>query len=174
MQTLEAIKSRKSYRSTFAPTKVPREDLKEIIEAGFLAPSGCNLQTTKFIGVDEPELVKKLAEIYGFEWAATAPAAILLLTKFTASPGGPSYHVQDFSAAAENILLALTDKGYATTWIEGQIRGEKGERMKAVLGVPAEYDIAVYMPLGIPASTVQAPKKDPFEERAWFNGFGKK
>ena len=51
------------------------------MEAGFLAPSGCNLQTTKFIAVDDPELVKKLAEIYGHEWAATAPAAILLLTK---------------------------------------------------------------------------------------------
>lgn len=174
MQTLEAIKQRKSYRSTFRATPIPREDLKEIMEAGFLAPSGCNLQTTRFIAVDEPEMVKQLAEIYGFEWAATAPAAIILLTKYTASPGGPSYHMQDFAAAAENILLAIADKGYATTWIEGQIRGEKGEKMKVVLGVPEEYEIAVYMPVGIPAAEVQKPKKMPFEERVWFNGFGKR
>lgn len=169
MQTLEAIKARKSYRGTFQPTPIPRQDLTEIIEAGFLAPSGCNLQITKFIGVDDPELVKQLAENYGFPWAATAPAAILLLTKFTASPGGPSYHIQDYSAAAENILLAIADKGYGTTWIEGQIRGEKGERMKAVLNIPEEYTIAVYLPVGIPAATVQEPKKLPFGERVWFN-----
>lgn len=173
MNTLEAIKTRKSYRSTFKSTPIPREDLREIIEAGFKAPSGCNMQTTKFIGVDDPKLVKQLAEIYGFTWAATAPAAIILLTKYTASPSGPSYHIQDFAAAAENILLALTDKGYATTWIEGQIRGEKGEKMKAALEVPEEYEIAVYMPVGIPDATVQEPKKLPFEERVWFNGFGK-
>lgn len=173
MQTLKAIKNRKSYRSTFKSTPVPREDLMEIIEAGFLAPSGCNMQTTKFIGVDDPKLVKALADIYGFDWAKTAPAAILVLTRYTVSPSGPSYHIQDYAAAVENILLALTDKGYATTWIEGQIRGEKGEKMKAVLGVPDEYEAAVYLPIGIPASAVQEPKKIPFEERAWLNGFGK-
>ena len=65
MDALQAIKGRKSYRSTFKTEPIPREDLREIVEAGFLAPSGCNLQTTKFIAVDDPELVKKLAEIYG-------------------------------------------------------------------------------------------------------------
>lgn len=173
METMQAIRNRKSYRSTFKSDPIPREDLREIIEAGFLAPSGCNMQTTKFIGVDDPELVRQLAEIYGVGWAATAPAAIVLLTKFTMTPSGVSYHIQDFSAAVENMLLAIVDKGYATTWIEGQIRGEKGERMKKVLGVPDDYVAAIYLPIGIPASTVPEPKKHPFEERAWFNGFGK-
>lgn len=173
METMQAIKNRKSYRNTFKPDPIPREDLREIIEAGFLAPSGCNMQTTKFIGVDDPVLVKQLADIYGYEWAASAPAAILLLTKFTMTPSGVSYHIQDFSAAVENMLLAIVDKGYATTWIEGQIRGEKGEQMKKVLGVPDEYQAAIYLPIGIPAATVPEPKKVPFGERAWFNGFGK-
>lgn len=172
METMQAIRNRKSYRSAFKPDPIPREELKEIIEAGFLAPSGCNMQTTKFIGIDEPELVKQLAGIYGIEWASTAPAAILVLTKFTMTPSGVSYHIQDFSAAVENMLLAIADKGYATTWIEGQIRGGKGEKMKQALGVPDEYQAVVYLPLGIPASTVPEPKKIPFEERVWFNRFG--
>lgn len=108
MDALQAIKGRKSYRSTFKTEPIPREDLREIVEAGFLAPSGCNLQTTKFIAVDDPELVKKLADIYGHEWAATAPAAILLLTKKVIAPSGETYYIQDFAAAAENILIAAT------------------------------------------------------------------
>lgn len=83
MELMEAIRARKSYRNEFYNTPVPRSDLREILEAGLAAPSGCNLQTTQLIGVDDPVLVKRLAEIYGREWAATAPAAILVLTKET-------------------------------------------------------------------------------------------
>ena len=171
MDALQAIKGRKSYRSTFKTEPIPREDLREIVEAGFLAPSGCNLQTTKFIAVDDPELVKKLAEIYGHEWAATAPAAILLLTKKVIAPSGETYYIQDFAAAAENI--AATAKGYATTWIEGQLHHNGEDRkMAQLLGVPEDLNVAVYLPIGIPDSTVPAPKKMAFEERAWFNGYG--
>ncbi|WP_125144292.1 nitroreductase family protein [Clostridium transplantifaecale] len=173
MEALQAIKERKSYRSTFKQEPIPREDLKELVEAGFLAPSGCNMQTTKFIAVDDPELVKKLADIYGHEWAATAPAAILLLTKHTVAPSGESYHIQDFAAAAENILIAAAAKGYATTWIEGQLHHNGEDRkMAELLGVPEDLNVAVYMPIGIPASTVPAAKKKTFEERAWFNRYG--
>ena len=83
MELMEAIRARRSYRGPFAPTPIPREDLRELLEAGALAPSGCNLQTTCLIGVDDPALVKKLAEIYGKSWALTAPAAILLVTRET-------------------------------------------------------------------------------------------
>ena len=65
MDALQAIKGRKSYRSTFKRKPIPWEDLREIVEAGFLAPSGCNLQTTKFIAVDDPELVKNWRRFTG-------------------------------------------------------------------------------------------------------------
>ena len=102
-----------------------------------------------------------------------APAAILLLTKEHVSYRGNSYHIHDYSAAAENILLAAVDKGYATTWIEGQIEGEKARQMGDLLGVPQDLTVAVYMPLGIPAEENPGVAKMPFEDRAWLNGYGK-
>ena len=94
------------------------------IAGGVLLMSLKPFQVGDYIVVDgtgcEGE-VKKLAEIYGHEWAATAPAAILLLTKKVIAPSGETYYIQDFAAAAENILIAATAKGYATTWIEGQL-----------------------------------------------------
>ena len=125
MELMNAIHERKSYRKPYKPDPIPAESIKEILEAGVAAPSGCNQQTTRFIGVNDPELAHKLAEIYDKPWALTAPAAILLLTREHVSYRGNSYHIHDYSAAAENILLAAVDKGYATTWIEGQIEGEK-------------------------------------------------
>lgn len=172
MEFMEVVRARRSYRNTFEDTKIPREDLKEIMEAGIMAPSGCNLQTCQFIAVDEPKLVSQLAEIYGKDWAKTAPAAILILTKETMSPSGVSYHIHDYSAAAENMLLAIADKGYASVWIEGQIRGEAAKKMGDLLGVPQDMTVAIYMPVGIPANAMTMPKKKSFEERAWFNGYG--
>lgn len=173
MELMEAIRTRKSYRKTFKPDPIPAADLKEILEAGAAAPSGCNQQTTRFIAVNDPKLVQGLAAIYGIPWAMTAPAAILLLTRENVSYQGNSYHIQDYSAAAENLLLAITAKGYASTWIEGQIEGAKAEEMGKLLGVPEDLTVAVYMPVGIPAQENPGVTKIPFEERAWLNGYGK-
>lgn len=172
MQTQEAFRARKSYRGEFRPEPVARDVMREILEAGVLAPSGCNQQTTAFIGVDDPALARQLAEIYGRPWALSAPAAILLLTQPTPSYRGNSYHVQDYAAAAENLLLAIADWGYASTWIEGQIEGEPGRAMGRLLGVPPEWTVAVYLPFGRPAQPVTGPAKKPFEARAYFNRYG--
>lgn len=173
MELMEAIRNRKSYRNSFTDALIPRDDLMEIMEAGYLAPSGCNMQTTQFIAVDDTQTLKSLAGIFGKPWAATATAAILVLTKETLSPSGVSYHIHDFSAAAENILLAVTAKGYATVWIEGQIRGESARKMGDLLGVPQDITVAIYLPIGVPEEPFfDAPKK-PFADRAWLNGYQK-
>lgn len=173
MDTMEAIRSRKSYRGPFKDTPLRREDLKEILEAGFLAPSGCNLQTTRLIGVDDPQLLRELADIYGHDWAKGATAAVLLLGRETMSPSGVSYHIHDYCAAAENIYIAAAAKGMGTVWIEGQIRGEKAAAMGKLLGVPEDLTVYVYMPIGYPAQPGPRAKKQLFEERAWFNGYEK-
>ena len=170
METMEAIRLRRSCRGPFAPDPVPREDMREILEAGVSAPSGCNLQTTRFVGVDDPALARRLAEAYGKEWALTAPAAVVLLTKEHPETPGGTRHIEDFSAAAENILLAITAKGYAGVWIEGQISGQPAKIMAELLHVPEDLTPVVYIPFGVPTAEPKKVNKKPFEERAWFNG----
>lgn len=43
MDTMNAIRSRKSFRGPFTDAPVSREDLTELLEAGYSAPSGTNL-----------------------------------------------------------------------------------------------------------------------------------
>ena len=49
MPTLTTILTRTSYRGKYTPTPVPREHLRQLLEAGLAAPSGCNKQTTSLI-----------------------------------------------------------------------------------------------------------------------------
>ena len=107
MNILELIQSRTSYRSRYLPELVPREDLRRIIEAGLAAPSGCNKQTTSFIGVDDPALLAELKAAIDPPVAQTAPAAICVLAQKIYAYRDRCFHVQDYSAAIQNMLLAI-------------------------------------------------------------------
>ncbi|MDR1965757.1 MAG: nitroreductase family protein, partial [Synergistaceae bacterium] len=56
---LELCRQRQSCRS-FSGERVERAKLEKCVEAGWLAPSGCNGQPWSFVVVDDP---KKTAEV---------------------------------------------------------------------------------------------------------------
>ena len=175
MNTLETIASRHSYRGTYLSTPVPRDHLMKILEAGCAAPSGCNKQTTSFIAVDDPKLMEQLFTVITRGLGKTAPAMICILTQKIIAYADRSFYIQDYSAAIENMLLAMEDLGYASCWVEGHVTGTDriGEKMAQILGIPEGYELICYLPVGIPAEEVKIVEKKPLEERAWFNGFGK-
>ena len=175
MNTLETIAARHSYRGLYQDVPVPREHLKMILEAGCAAPSGCNKQTTSFIAVDDPKLMEQLFTVITRGLGKTAPAMICILTRKIIAYADRTFYIQDYSAAIQNMLLAIEDLGYASCWVEGHVTNEKriGEKMANILGVPEDYQLIAYLPVGIPAEEVRGPRKKPLSERAWFNGFGK-
>ena len=175
MNTMEAIRTRRSYRGRFESTPVPREHLKQILEAGFHAPSGCNKQTTSFIAVDDPEMMQRLHAVIDPPVGETAPAMICVLTQKIIAYRDRTYYVQDYAAAIENMLLAITELGYTSCWIEGHITDvdQIGHKMARILGVPEDYELVCFLPVGVPADEIRPVKKKDFSQRAWLNGFGK-
>ena len=175
MNTLDAIAARKSYRGKYLPTAVPEEHLKAIVEAGYHAPSGCNKQTTAFIAVDDPELMAKLHAVIDPPIGETAPAMICVLTRRIIAYRDRTFFIQDYAAAIQNMLLAIVELGYASCWVEGHVTDVDriGYQMQQILGVPDEYELICFLPVGIPADEIRPVKKQPFEERAWRNGFRK-
>lgn len=173
MEFFEAVNERCSYRGVYEKSPVPREDLRKILEAGLAAPSGCNMQTTRLVAIDEPELVGKLGGMLKKSSFGTAPAAVIVLTREEISYGGVSYHVQDYSAAIQNMLLSITALGYASCWVEGYVAGypEISKAMAKELGAPEGYWAAAYLPVGKPAEELKHVEKLSFEKRAGFNGF---
>ena len=173
MDVMEAIQKRHSYRGKYKSDPVPKQDLIEIMKTGLAAPSGCNKQTTSLIAVDDPEVLKKLHSVIDPPVGETAPAMICVLARRINAYRDRCFAVQDYSAAIENMLLALTALGYQSCWYEGHITDTDriGYQMAQILGVPDEYDLVCFLPVGIAESEPVLPQKKEFEERAWFNYF---
>ena len=179
MEFFDTVRARHSYRGKYADTKIPREHLMQIMQAGLDAPSGCNKQTVSLIGVDDPALLQRLLAVMDPPTCADAPALICVLTKkriaYRDGCGvNRVYNVQDYSAAIENMLLAITALGYASCWIEGHVTDadEQGKRIAEMLAVPEYYELVAVLPIGRAAEPLQSVQKRPFSERAWFNRFG--
>lgn len=47
------------------------------------------------------------------------------------------------------------------------------EDLVKILGVPDDYDLVCFLPVGIAEDEARMPVKKSFEERAWFNVFPK-
>ncbi len=171
MDTLFAIFARTSYRGKYESTPVPREHLQQLLEAGLAAPSGCNKQTTSLVAVDDPVLLSRLSALTQTKIGSTAPAMILVLTQKTIAYRDRTFYIQDYSAAIQNILLAAVSLGYASCWVEGQVTDldRIGRQMADLLGIPEEYDLVCYLPIGVAADPVKRAVKRPFSARAWFN-----
>ena len=167
----DVIKKRRSYRGRYLPDKVPREDLTAILEAGLAAPSGCNMQTTSLVAVDDEKLLEEIKAQIDPPVAETAPAMICVLTKRIIAYRDRCFAVQDYAAAIENMLIMIAAMGYASCWYEGHITDADriGDKIARVLSVPEGYELVCILPVGVAAEEPAAPKKKPFTERAWFN-----
>lgn len=172
MDLFEALQRRHSYRGAFTETPIPRDHLQQIIQAGILAPSGCNAQTTSFVIVDDPKLLAEIGDIMDKPVVRGARAIIVCIVDDKPVYHGMAFGVEDCAAAVENMLLATTALGYATVWIDGALRIEnKAQRIADLLGVPADLSVRIILPLGVPEETRSQPPKRPFDERAAFNRF---
>ncbi|MBO4927096.1 MAG: GNAT family N-acetyltransferase [Clostridiales bacterium] len=168
------IAARHSYRGAFADEKVPREDLTAIASAGMDAPSGCNKQTTSVIVVDDPKTLGKIKETLDPPVAQTAPAMIVVLTKRINAYRDRCFAVQDYSAAIENMLLAIVELGYQSCWYEGHITDEDRicDKIGEILSVPDDMDVVCLLPVGKAADEFHGPSKKSFSERVKYNTWG--
>jgi nitroreductase len=169
----EAIGTRHSYRGEYRSDPVPREHLRQIVQAGIQAPSGCNAQTTSFIIVDDPALVVKVREIVTRPFLAGVPAFIVCVIDSREVYRNCSFAAEDCAASTENMLLAITALGYASVWLDGVLRTQNiKESLSALLGIPDGRELRILLPIGRAALPASQKERMPFEQRAWFNRYG--
>ena len=156
MDLLEAIQKRRSVRS-LVKTDVPMADLEKIVDAGRLAPSGMNNQPREFIIITDPELIGKLGTVQGF--VADASAIIAIVADDKAS----KYWLEDVSASAENMFLAIAALGYDSCWVEGTLLRKEAEARK-ILGVPETKRLMILLPIGKAAASGSQASKKPLSE----------
>ena len=170
---INTIATRHSYRGSFSQESVPEEDLMAIAQAALDAPSGCNKQTTELDIVNDPAVLLKIKAQVDPPVAQTAPAMIVVLTRRINAYRDRCFAIQDYSAAIENMLLAIVELGYQSCWYEGHITDEDRicDKIAAVLNVPKEYDVVCILPVGKAEDAFHAPSKKAFSERVHLNTF---
>ena len=167
MELFEAIAKRASYRGAYTDDPVKQEDLEKILDAAIKAPSGKNLQTTTFVVVRNPELKEKIAELFAYPCVKQAPVLLVMLGE-PVDAGGKfgTFEIEDYAAATENVLLAITALGYASVWLDGMTRGDGAdEKIRAILELPEKYHVRTVLPIGVPAEAVSGHGRKSAEER---------
>ncbi len=170
MDFFEAVEKRYSYRGDFTDEALPREALEKILEAGIRAPSGLNRQTTTVLAVTEPALRQQLADILPTPATKSAQALLVMLSEGEGAKA--DFEVEDYAACTENILLAVAALGYASVWIDGQVRNEAVRTaMAQLLAIPPEYMIRALLPIGVAKTPGVQKAKKPLSERVRFEHF---
>jgi nitroreductase len=171
MEFFDVVMARHSYRGEFEPTPVPRDDLVKIVTAGIHAPSAGNAQSQRFYVVTDGELIAKIRGLFQHPGIATAPALILLVSKkLKYGPSDSPFELQDYGAAAQNVLLAIAALGYATVWTDGQTNFNKEfqEAAKTLFELEEDATVRAVLPVGIPKQKGQQLPRKPFEELTRF------
>ena len=135
------------------------------------------LEVAAIVGTysNDPEVLGRLHHVITPPVGETAPAAICVLTQRINAYRDKCFAVQDYSAAIQNMLLAIVELGYQSCWYEGHITDDDRicDQMAQILHVPDDYELVCFLPVGVAENDPILPKKKTFEERAWFNSFNK-
>ncbi len=149
METKQTIEGRRTIRK-YQQKEIPREVLKELVNAARLAPSAANMQPLEYVVVDEEPFKDGLFKT--LKWAGyikdgtpesdERPVAyiVILIRKERKT----TYSGHDSGAAAENIMLLAHDKGIGSCWIGSVDR----ERAREILAVPEDCIIDTVVALG--------------------------
>ena len=103
MELLKAIQSRRSIRK-FKSNEVPNHTIKELLDAARLAPSGSNLQATRFVVIKSPVERMKLKECTPLPFVAHAPVIIACCIDKEAM-GRPGQIAQILAAGRDMALM---------------------------------------------------------------------
>ncbi|HEX6952154.1 MAG TPA: nitroreductase family protein [Gaiellaceae bacterium] len=167
----ELLKKRRMVRH-YSGEPAPRETLERIVATVRRAPSAGFSQGQRILVVDDPELLARIAalgddepRLEGVEpWFETAAAQVFVMTRESdyheryqrddkLQDGEeiewpvPFWHV-DAGAAMMLILVAAIEEGLAAA-VYG-IFGEDEQKLRDLLGIPAEFTLVAGISLGYP------------------------
>jgi nitroreductase len=164
---MEAVRLRRSIRSYKREPIAPDKE-SALLDALRLSPSAGNRQPRRFILVRDPTLIDRLARECG--WERSSPLrAVLSAQLVVVGCGVPQESVLvgsldgdivDVVIAFQSAVLAATSLGLGTCWIGAFYE----DRVKELLGVPAEARVIAMLAVGVPAESPPAKtRKEPSE-----------
>src|SRR3990172_6512408 len=166
---MEVIKGRRSVRS-FSRKSVPDEVIRQLLQAGFCAPSANNARPWHVIVVRDPATKAKLADTHIYSgFVSNAPVVLVICGDKKLSP---DFWIEDCSAFTQNILLAARSLGLGTCWVS--VRQAAGDRFESyvrkVLDLPEHLRVLNLVPVGyqeeepMPRAALVPPKRVHYDK----------
>ncbi len=158
MDALEAILTRRSIRR-FTSEPVPDDMIRVFLESAMMAPSAGNQQPWHFIVIREKEKLLAIAGYHPYaQMLREAPLAIVVCGDKRLEKH-KDYWIQDCSAAAQNLLLAVHATWLGAVWLGVHPREERIQPTRKLFLLPDDV-----MPLAIIAVGYPAEKKSHPEQ----------
>jgi len=172
MDFFETVNSRYSYRGDFTSEKLKKDEIKKILEAGISAPAGMHTYTTNYVAIDDPKLIEEMGKFMSSNGTKTAPFVLVILSENKMGKGSMNFEIENYSAAVENILLAVTALGYSTVWTEGVCRtAVVNNGIRRLLNVPLNKTIKAVLPIGRAENPGSPKHRQRIENCVTFNHF---
>jgi nitroreductase len=157
MELDKAIKSRTSVRK-FKSIKPDWRDILECIDVARYAPMAGNNYSLKFILVDDPETIRKIAQAAQQDFISQAHYVVVFCST-------PSRTLNNYGKQGEIIV----EVGLSTCWIgyfvENQIKRE--------LDIPKEVNVEAVFPIGFEYEKKRSRKaKIDLDKVLYFNEYG--
>jgi len=180
MELTTLLNARRSLRR-YAGRPVDRATILDCLEAARIAPSSENIQPWRFIIIDDPELLEKVATeassgVYlPTKFIRKAPVIIavlaetdILVNRIGAFLQGTQFYLLDLGIACQQLVLRAEDLGLGSCYVGWFNVG----RTRAALGLRKKEKIVCLIALGYPDPATPRPaghKRKPLAELVRFN-----
>lgn len=193
MDVFDAINTTRAMRRLDPERPVSDADLLTMVEAATKAPSGSDRQPVRWLVVRDPDLRRRLGDVYrrvSHELSppppprAAAPADSLdrsvahLVEHMGEAPvilvacaaGEPGWIESAVYPAVQNLMLAARELGLGTT-LTARHRLCEAE-VKAILGVPDDVQTFAMIPVGYPLGRWGVARRRPAAEVTFWDRWG--
>jgi nitroreductase len=195
MDLFDAIWTTRAMRRLDPDRPVDDADLLKIVEAATKAPSGSNYQPTRWLVVRDPDLKRKVGDVYRQCWYAIrgdylswverdpSPESAMrvfrsaehLADHMAEAPAMvlPCSSKRDLGAASsvfgaiQNLCLAARALGLGTTLTTAHRSRE--DEVRGLLGVPDDVNIWALIPVGYPLGRWGEAKRRPVREVTYWD-----
>jgi nitroreductase len=164
MDATEAVRTKLDVRE-FSSKTVPTSVKAAVLEAARLTQSGTNSQHWRFILIQDPKNLKRLADdsSYG-KWVAGANFAVIVCTDPT-----KGYHMIDAGRAVQDMQLTAWDHGVAS----GVFTGLNAVTTRRHFGIPEKLDPTIVVGFGYSVRKLIGKKnRKPLSEVAFLEKYG--
>ena len=186
MDVFEAIWTTRAMRRLDPSRPVADADLRKIVEAATKAASGSNSQPVRWIVVTDPNVRRRLGEVYrrcasklleGDEDSPLTRSSWHLVEHFGEAPAllvactqGQARRPASVYPGVQNLMLAARALGLGTTLTTSQLEDEPAVR--EILGLPENAFTYCIIPVGYPLGRWGEAQRKPVEEIAYRDRWG--